>query len=416
MIDMTDPATFVIVGAGLAGATAAETLRAEGFDGRVVLLGSEPHRPYERPALSKGYLQGSTGREKVFVHPASWYDEQRIDLRVGTAVTGLDARAHEVIINGAARLRYDKLLLTTGAAPRGLTVPGWDLNGVHYLRTLDDSDRLRAALTSGTRVAVIGGGWIGLETAAAGRAAGAEVTVLEREELPLLRILGPRVAGVFADLHTDHGVDLRCGVTVTGIRPAATSPAAAGAVVLADGAPVEADVVIVGIGVTPNDGLARVAGLTVDNGIVVDERLRTSDPDIFAAGDVANASHPGLGRPIRVEHWANALHQPVVAARSMLGQRVGYDRLPYFFTDQYELGMEYTGFTEPDGYDEVVIRGDLGAREFIAFWLRDRRVLAGMNVNVWDVTDAIKALITSRHRVDPAALADPDRPLAGATG
>jgi 3-phenylpropionate/trans-cinnamate dioxygenase ferredoxin reductase subunit len=221
---------------------------------------------------------------------------------------------------------------------------------------------------------------------------------------------------VFADLHTDHGVDLRCGVTVTGIRPAATSAATAGAVVLADGAPVEADVVIVGIGVTPNDGLARVAGLTVDNGIVVDERLRTSDPDIFAAGDVANARHPGLGRTIRVEHWANALHQPVVAARSMLGQRVGYDRLPYFFTDQYELGMEYTGFTEPDGYDEVVIRGDLGAREFIAFWLRDRRVLAGMNVNVWDVTDAIKALITSRHRVDPAALADPDRPLAGATG
>jgi 3-phenylpropionate/trans-cinnamate dioxygenase ferredoxin reductase component len=219
---------------------------------------------------------------------------------------------------------------------------------------------------------------------------------------------------MFAELHTDHGVDLRCGVTVTGIRPATTNPSAVGAVLLKDGSEVPADVVIVGIGVTPNDALARTAGLAVDNGIVVDEHLRTSDPDIFAAGDVANARHPVLGRSLRVEHWANALHQPVTAARSMLGQPASYERLPYFFTDQYELGMEYTGHTDPGGYDEVVIRGDLAGREFIAFWLRDGRVLAGMNVNVWDVAETINGLITSRQRVDPAALADQRRPLAAA--
>ncbi len=418
---MSHTATFAIVGASLAGAGAAEALRAEGFDGRIVLLGAEPHRPYERPPLSKGYLQGSTDREKVFVHPPRWYAEHQIDLRLATAVTALDPNAHELVINGGDRLHYDKLLLTTGASPRRLTVPGSELRGLHYLRSLDDSDRLRAALTPGTRVAVIGGGWIGLETAAAGRAAGAEVTVLERDELPLLRILGPQVAKVFADLHTDHGVDLRCGATVTGIRPATADPSAAGAVLLADGSEVPADVIIVGVGVSPNVELAQSGGLAVDNGILVDEHLRTSDADVFAAGDVANAYHPLLRHHLRVEHWANALHQPATAAKTMLGHPASYDRLPYFFTDQYELGMEYTGYTDPggsgtDGWDQVVIRGDLAGREFIAFWLKNRRVVAGMNVNIWDVTGSITHLIQSGEPVDPTRLADPDAPLDGATG
>lgn len=413
---MSDSPTFAIVGAGLAGAKAVEALRAEGFDGRIVLLGTEPHRPYERPPLSKGYLQGSAERDSVFVHPPQWYAEHHVELRCDTEVTALDRHSHELVTDDGSRLRYDKLLLTTGATPRQLTLPGSDLKGLHYLRTLEDSDRLKDSLRPGARVVIVGAGWIGLESAAAARSAGAHVTVLEHAELPLLRVLGPEMATVFANLHTDHSVDLRCGVTVAAIRPATADRSAAGAVLLADGTQLDADVIIVGVGVTPNVELARAGGLNVDNGVLVDENLRTSDRDILAAGDVANAYHPLLRRRIRVEHWANALHQPATAAATMLGHTATYDRLPYFFTDQYELGMEYTGYAEPDDYDQVVIRGDTKARKFIAFWLHDRRVLAGMNVNVWDVTEPIKGMIQSGARVDPERLADPDVPLAQLAG
>jgi 3-phenylpropionate/trans-cinnamate dioxygenase ferredoxin reductase subunit len=409
---MSDPPTFAIVGAGLAGAKAAEALRAEGFDGNVVLLGAEPHRPYERPPLSKAYLQGSADRDTVFVHPPEWYADHRIDLRVDTTVTAVDRHAHGLVTADRNRLRYDKLLLTTGSTPRRLPVPGADLGGIHYLRSLDDSDHLKAALQPGTRVVIIGAGWIGLETAAAARTAGAEVTLLEHAELPLLAVLGPQLARVFADLHTDHGVDLRCDAAVTAIRPDPADPATAGTVLLADGTELPADVVIVGVGITPNIELARSCGLNVDNGILTDEHLRTSDNDILAAGDVANAYHPLLGRQLRVEHWANALHQPVVAAKTMLGQTATYDRLPYFFTDQYDLGMEYLGYTDPDGYDQVVIRGDTASREFIAFWLHHGHVVAGMNVNVWDVTEPIRALIQSGEQVDATRLSDPAIPLS----
>ena len=380
--------TFAIVGAGLAGARAAETLRAEGFDGHVVLVGAEPHLPYERPALSKGYLQGSA--EAPFVHPAEWYAEQDVDLRLGTRVTALDPAAHEIGTADGGRLRYTKLLLTTGSNVRRLA-------DAVTLRTLDDSDRLRAALRPGVRVVVIGAGWIGLEVAAAARTAGAEVTVLEQAPAPLLAVLGPEMAAVFAQLHVEHGVDLRCGVTVRAVR--------SDAVLLDDGA-VPADLVVAGIGVTPDVDLARAAGLTVDNGILVDEHLRSSAPDILAAGDVANAYHPFPGKHVRVEHWANALHQPVVAAQTMLGQDAVYDRLPYFFTDQYDLGMEYTGF----GGGELVVRG--GGREFVAFWLQDGRLTAAMNVNVWTgVPEIAQQLIRSGTRLDAAALADPAVPL-----
>jgi 3-phenylpropionate/trans-cinnamate dioxygenase ferredoxin reductase component len=412
-LSMTTDRTHVIVGASLAGAKAAETLRAEGFDGPVVLIGEESDRPYERPPLSKDYLLGKAERETLYVHPREWYAEQDVDLRLGVAVTAIDRAAHEVSLADGSKAGYARLLLATGSSPRRLSLPGADLDGVLYLRSAGDSDRIRTAFQGASRVAVIGAGWIGLETAAAARAAGAEVTVLEMADLPLLRVLGHQVAQVFADLHRDNGVDLRCGVQISEIT--GRGGKAAG-LRLADGSHVEADVVIVGVGITPNVQLASAAGLEVDNGIWVDAQLRSSDPDIFAAGDVANAFHPLLGKHVRVEHWANALNQPQAAAKAMLGQDVAYDLVPYFFTDQYDLGMEYAGYVEPDGYDKVVFRGDAGRREFIAFWLGGGRVLAGMNVNVWDVNDAIQALVRSGRPVESAALSDPETPLESLVG
>jgi len=405
---MSADAAYVIVGAGLAGAKAAETLRNEGFDGPLILIGEETERPYERPPLSKDYLLGKAERDTIYVHPQAWYAEHHVDLRLGTRVTAIDPAAHEVTLADGSRAGYAKLLLATGSTPRRLPVPGADADGVHYLRRAADSDQIKAALRTASQVAVIGAGWIGLETTAAARAAGAEVTILETAELPLLRVLGPQVAQVFADLHRDHGVDLRGSVQVAEITG---SGGRADGVQLADGSHIPADAVIVGVGITPNTQLAADAGLEVGNGVVTDARLRSSDPDIYAAGDVANAYHPGLGRHIRVEHWANALHQPQAAARAMLGQDVAYDRVPYFYTDQYDLGMEYAGYVEPGGYDQVIFRGDVQGREFIAFWLGGGRVLAGMNVNIWDVNDTIQAIIRGRHAVDTGRLANPGVPL-----
>jgi 3-phenylpropionate/trans-cinnamate dioxygenase ferredoxin reductase component len=410
---MSGNSAYVIAGAGLAGAKAAETLRTEGFDGPVVLVGDETERPYERPTLSKEYLQGKAERETIFVHPQAWYADNAVELRLGSPVTGIDRAAHEVTLADGSRVGYAKLLLATGSAPRRLTVPGADADGVLYLRRVGDSDQIRTAFQTASRVAVIGAGWIGLEATAAARAAGAEVTVLEAAELPLLRVLGREVAQVFADLHRQHGVDLRFGVQVEEIS--VTGGRASG-VRLADGSQVDADVVIVGVGITPNSQLAEAAGLETGNGITVDAGLKSSDPDIFAAGDVASAFHPLLGRHIRVEHWANALNQPQAAARAMLGQDVAYDRVPYFYTDQYDLGMEYAGYVEPGGYDQVVFRGEVDKREFVAFWLSGGRVLAGMNVNVWDVNDAIQDLVRGGQTVDLARLADPDVPLDQVAG
>ena len=403
--------THLIVGASMAGAKAAETLRGEGFDGLLVMVGAERERPYERPPLSKDYLLGKAERETVYVHPQQWYAEHQVDLRLGVTVTGIHPSAHEVSLADGSRIGYAKLLLATGSSPRRPSVPGAGLDGVLYLRTVGDSDRIKAALQSSSRVAVIGAGWIGLETAAAAQAAGLAVAVLEMAELPLLRVLGREVAQVFATLHQENGVDLRCGVQVAEITG---SGGRADGVLLTDGSRIEADVVIVGVGITPNSQLASAAGLEVSNGIRVDAQLRSSDPDIYAAGDVANAFHPLLGKHIRVEHWANALHQPQTAARAMLGQDVAYDRVPYFFTDQYDLGMEYSGLAGPAA--SVVYRGNPDDGEYIAFWLEDGRVTAGMNVNVWDVTDPIQALIRSRQQVPVAALTDPGTPLERLAG
>jgi 3-phenylpropionate/trans-cinnamate dioxygenase ferredoxin reductase component len=402
---MSSQQTFIIAGASLAGGKAAATLREEGFDGRVVLIGTEAERPYERPPLSKDYLRGEAGRERVYVHEESFYADNSIELRTETTVEALDVASSEIALAGGERLRYDRLLLTTGAEPRRLGIPGADLDGVHYLRTIEDSDVIRARLDAGGNLVVVGAGWIGAEVAASARQRGLEVTVIEPQSVPLEHAIGPEVGAIYRDVHADHGVELLLG---TGVE-AFEGDGHVSAVRTSDGRDVECDFVVVGIGVVPRTALAEAAGLTIENGIAVDEHLTTSVPGVFAAGDVANAQHPFYGRRIRVEHWANALNQGPAAARSMLGTGAPYERIPYFYSDQYEVGMEYSGYAPQ--WDEVVFRGDTDKREFIAFWLKDGRVLAGMNVNVWDVNDKVQALIRAPRPVDRAKLTDPDTPL-----
>ncbi len=403
---MATDQTFVIVGASLAGAKAAETLRAEGFDGRVVLIGEEAERPYERPMLSKEYLRGEKPAAKLYVHDEGFYADNGIELMTGTRVQSLDPGAHEITLAGGARMSYSRLLLSTGAAPRRLPLPGADLPGVAYLRAMGESDALRAAITAASRVVVIGAGWIGSEVAASARHLGAEVAIVAPEAVPLVRVLGPEVGGVYRDLHAGHGVDLHLSTQIEAI----VGDGAASGVRTTDGVVIEGDLVVVGVGVTPRVELAKLAGLTVENGIVVDEFLATSVPDVFAAGDVAATWNTRYNKRIRMEHWANALNQGPVAARNMLGQHTAYEKLPYFYSDQYDLGMEYNGYA--DDWDRVVVRGDRSGWEFLAFWLKDGRVLAGMNANIWDQGDDIKALIRSGASVDPDRLADPSVPLA----
>ena len=402
---MTSDQTHVIVGASLAGAKAAETLRQEGFDGRVVLIGAEDERPYERPPLSKDYLRGEVGREKVYVHDEGFYAEHEIELHLGRSATSLDTSSNELALDDGGRLRYDRLLLATGAEPRRLSIPGADLDGVFYLRSVQDSDALRERLNGGGSVVVVGAGWIGAEVAASARQRGLEVTVIDPASVPLERVLGAEVGAIYRDIHTDQGVRMLLG---TGVE-AFEGDGAVERVRTGDGHELGCDLVVVGVGVAPRIGLAAHAGISVDNGILVDEQLRTSAPGVYAAGDVANARHPFYGESIRVEHWANALNQGPAAARSMLGEDNAYERLPYFFSDQFDVGMEYTGFAR--AWDRVAFRGDPATREFVAFWLAGDRVVAGMNVNVWDVADPIKRLIGARVAVDERRLVDPDVPL-----
>jgi NADPH-dependent 2,4-dienoyl-CoA reductase/sulfur reductase-like enzyme len=410
--------TFVIVGGGLAGAKAAETLRAEGFTGRVILMCDERDHPYERPPLSKGYLLGKEERDSVFVHERSWYARNRVELHLGQTVDAIDRTARTVRLGDDGTLvHYDKLLLATGAEPRRLDIPGTDLAGVHHLRRLSHAERLKGVLAALGRdnghIVIAGAGWIGLEVAAAAREYGAEVTVVEHNPTPLHGVLGPELGNLFAELHRAHGVRFDFGARLTeivgqdGMVLAARTDA---------GHEHPAHDVLAAIGVSPRTALAEEAGLEIADrahggGIVVDERLRTSDPDIYAAGDVASFPHTLFGTSLRVEHWANALNGGPAAARAMLGQDVRYDRVPYFFSDQYDMGMEYSGWAPPGSYDEVVIRGDAGKRQFIAFWLKEGRVLAGMNVNVWDVTEPIQALIRAAAPVDQERLADLRVPL-----
>ena len=402
--------TFVIVGASLTGAKAAEVLRHEGFGGRVVLIGEEPERPYERPPLSKDYLRGEVGPEKAYVHDERFYGEHEIELRTSTRVVAIDPGNAQVVLQDFTRVRYDRLLLATGAVPRRLSIPGSDLPGVHYLRTLEDSESLRRAITPASRVVVVGAGWIGSEVAASARQIGAEVVLIERGPLPLERVVGPEVGAIYRDLHTSHGVEFLSGTGIEAIEGAQSVEA----VRTSTGRRIACDVVVIGVGAAPRVELAEAAGILVEDGIGVDERLETSVPGVFAAGDVAAAWHPFYQARIRVEHWANALHQGETAARNMLGLATPYERLPYFFSDQYDLGMEYTGYAPR--WDKVVFRGDPQTRQFIAFWLSDGRVVAGMNANVWDVTGPIGELIRRRVPIDASLLADPDVPLEDLVG
>jgi 3-phenylpropionate/trans-cinnamate dioxygenase ferredoxin reductase subunit len=405
---MTESSTFVIVGGGLAAAKAAEALRSNDFDGSIVVIGQEDHLPYERPPLSKEFLAGKKSLDDFTVHDSEWYRDSNVEWRPGTEVKAIDRSAHTVVLADDDTVGYDKLLLATGSRSRRPRIPGADATGVHFLRTYDEAAELKSVLREGSALAIVGAGWIGLEVAAGARGNGVDVTVVETARLPLLAALGAEAAEVFADLHRAHGVHLHLESNVAEIT---TASGAATGLKLADGSTVSADAVLVAVGAAPNIEIAEQAGLQIgDGGVLVDAALRSSDPDIFAVGDIAAAEHPFFGTRIRIEHWANALKQPAVAAQSMLGKKAEYDELPYFFTDQYDLGMEYVGHAP--AYERVVFRGDLEKREFIAFWLDGQnRVLAGMNVNVWDVVDDIKALIRSREPVVVEQLADPQLPL-----
>jgi 3-phenylpropionate/trans-cinnamate dioxygenase ferredoxin reductase component len=398
---------FVVVGASLAGAKAAQTLRKEGFEGAITLVGEEPVRPYERPPLSKEYLRGEAGRDQLFVHAEGFYRAADIELRVSERVTAVDVDARTVTLGPDERLAYDSLLLCTGARPRRLALPGGDLEGVHYLRDLTSADALRAAIKSAGQVVVIGAGWIGCEVAASARQLGAHVAMVEVAEYPLQKVLGRELGQFYRAVHADHGVEMHFNarpeallgsVTVEGLR-------------LADGRTLAADVVVVGTGAEPRVELAEHAGIETRNGVLTDQYLETSVPGVFAAGDVANSFHPLFGEHLRVEHWSNARHQGPAAARNMIGRRrEPYGRVPYFYSDQYDVGMEYTGYAP--AWDEVVLRGDVEQHKFIAFWTRYGRVVAGMNVNNWDVSQDISELVASRREVDNEKLADPDVPVS----
>lgn len=406
---MTDQQVFTIIGGGLAGATAAETLRSEGFEGRIRLIAGEAHAPYLRPPLSKEYLKGDAERDTIFVQKPEWYREQRVELEQGVAVQSLDTDARTITLADGRTETYDRLLLATGASPRHLPLDGANLDGVHYLRTVEDSERLKSEIAAGgRRVVIIGSGWIGLEVASAARAYGNEVTVIGRETLPLDNVLGAELGAVFEALHTANGVRLIGAASTRGIDGEDGHVTA----VVTGSETIGADVVVIGAGAIPNVELAKAAGLTVDNGVLVDQALRTSVPEIFAAGDVANAYHPVADAHLRNEHWANAIAQGKAAAKSMLGQSVVFDDIPYFYTDQFDLGMEYSGYPTLTTGASVVFRGDVEKREFIAFWVAEGRVVAGMNVNVWDVNDDVQALIRSGRAVDVARLSDAQVPLA----
>jgi 3-phenylpropionate/trans-cinnamate dioxygenase ferredoxin reductase component len=399
-----DDRPFVIVGASLAGAKAAEEFRNQGFDGRIVLVGAEPERPYERPPLSKDYVRGESPREKAYVHPEAFYAENDIELRTATTVTRVDPSGRQVELDGSEHLGFDRLLLTTGAEPRRLTLPGSDLEGILYLRDLDDADAIRKRIERGGRVLVVGAGWIGAEVGASARERGLEVAILEQAAVPLERVLGPELGAIYRDLHLERGVEL---ITGTGIE-AFEGDEHVRRVRTTDGQTIDCDFVVVGIGVVPRTELAEHASLEVQNGILVNDRLETSAPGIFAAGDVANARHPMYER-LRIEHWANALNQAPAAARNMLGHDEPYERVPYFFSDQYDVGMEYSGHAS--GADPVVFRGDPASREFIAFWLRGDRVAAALNMNVWGVTETLQALIRSGVPIGREQLVDESVPL-----
>jgi 3-phenylpropionate/trans-cinnamate dioxygenase ferredoxin reductase subunit len=397
---MTDSRSIVIIGAGQAGGWAAKTLRAEGYAGRIVLVGAEQHPSHERPPLSKAVLAGEAAPETTHLFKPDEHASLNLDFRPGTRATRIDRTAKRVDLAGGERIAYDKLILATGGSARRLPVPGGDLPRVLYLRTIDDSLAIRAALGPGKRLVVIGGGWIGLEVAATARKLGASVVVVEGLDRLCARTVPPAISAFLKARHEREGVDIRLGAGVQAIEDRG------GLVVrLGDGTALEADAVVAGIGLEPDVALAREAGLAVDNGVVVDEQGRTSDPDIFAAGDCTNTPLPCLGRRVRLESWANAQNQAIVAAKAALGQDARYDELPWFWSDQYDVNLQILGL--PARWPEPVVRGDPASGSFSHFYLDGERIAAIVSVNAPRDLRAAKKLVQTRKPVSAASLADP---------
>ena len=392
--------TFVLLGGGLASATAASTLRAEGFDGRVVIVSDETHVPYSRPPLSKDVLRGEKAAEKTWLRPPAWYASKEIELQLGVRAVEVDPHARRIEFADETSLPYDKLLVATGGIPRTLQIPGADLPGVLFLRTLEDALALRTHLTGAGPVVVIGAGFIGAEVAASARTFGCKVTMLEIAQTPMGRALGPKIGAIYADVHRERGVELRTGVGVEHIE----GKGHVQRVITTDGRVHEAAVVVIGVGLVPDVTLARRSGFATGDGIRVDEYCQTSVDNVFAAGDIAHHPNPFLGRRIRVEHWQNAQHQGAAAARNMLGQRKPFHEVPWVWSDQYEHNLQVVGL--PDPIQHVVVRGDVATRNFSAFFLRNDRVTAALAVNRPEDVRLARLMIQHGTAVSEDSLAD----------
>jgi 3-phenylpropionate/trans-cinnamate dioxygenase ferredoxin reductase subunit len=394
------PSTFAIVGASLAGGTAAATLRQEGFDGDVILIGAEPQPPYERPPLSKQYLRGETPFEKALVRPAPFYGQNRIETLFGVRATRIDPSGRIVELDTGRRVRYDKLLITTGVKNRRPQIPGLELPGVLDLRSVVDADALRTQIASGRRAVVVGMGFIGCEVAASLRLKGVEVTAVDPSPAPLFRVLGRQIGQVVAAIHHDHGVDTNFEDVVTRFE----GDRRVERVLTKRGRRIDCDFAVVGVGVEPVIDLIAGSGIETDNGIVVDEYCRTTVDGIYAAGDVANHFHPVFGRRMRVEHWQNAMQQGAAAARSMLGRGQPYDAVHWFWSDQYDVNLQYAGF--PRQWEQMVVRGSLERRNFLGFYLSQGRIDAVVALNRGKDLRRVMPLIGSPGSVDPEQLKD----------
>lgn len=393
---------IVIVGANLAGGRAAEQLRKHGYEGRIVLVGEEPERPYDRPPLSKKALRGQLAEDKLFLRPLEYYEKNAIELELGVRATALDPRERRVTLADGRALAYDAAIIATGARVRRLACSGAELAGVHYVRTLADMRRLREELKPGRRAVVIGAGVIGAESAASCREEGLEVVLLEGAAIPLERAFGRDVGMRYADFHRARGIDVRLGVTVSELRGSGRVEE----VVTADGQRIECDFVICGIGVACEvDWLSSSQIALESGGLKVDEHARTSLPDVYAAGDVTTFFHPGEGRYVRVEAVDNAQLQAEVAAKNIVGVPTSYAPVPFFWSDQFELKMQSVGLL--DGYDRVVYRGDLDKPAFVAFHLRGHELRAAVGVNRMKEIGVAKRILAQRVRIpDVEALAD----------
>lgn len=394
----------IIIGAGQAGAQAAQSMRQAGFDGEIVIFGAETEFPYQRPPLSKAYLQGDLEKDRLFLRPPAFYEQQKIDLRRGVAIASIDPAAKTVATDDGETLSYDKLLIATGAPPRRLSCQGADLEGVYYLRSIADSDKLRPILSVGGRIVIVGAGYIGLEVAASARKAGLEVTVLEMADRVLARVAGKEISAFYEKLHRDHGVDLRLGAALDHFEGSGRVKAA----ILKSGETIACGAVLVGVGASPATALAEAADLRIANGVWTDERAQTSDPDIYAAGDCASHPSPIYERRLRLESVPNAIEQAKVAGANMAGGAAVYDAVPWFWSDQYDVKLQTVGVSE--GADETIVRGDPAAKKF-SVWYRQRGRLLAVDAVNDPAAFAVSKRLVGKSGIDAGRLADPDADL-----